>query len=277
MDSSIKWRPLWKIWIPIFLFFIPLILEREMVGTTFTPYVYGLIVLIYGIVYYFRIRMWEVLVLMPFMAITIWWYFLAERPYMTYESFLIIGIDPGQGVMHWITSYITTASWFAALIMNFIIFFTLGPKILKALELEKNAIRLFKLSARQVYDEKNGYTSRPFNAGKHPFKKEDLIGFSAFVEDKKICLCLFPGNGARFIFSMGKTPLVKSRQEGLSHVFFNSNGDLSVFISAEDYKQYRKQYTFDQLCENMGTTFLRFAEYYKTNNERKIMTELRSA
>jgi len=277
MDSSLKWRPLWKVWIPISLFLIPLILEGEMAGTTFTPYVYGLIVFIYGVVYYFRIRMWEVLVLMSFMAITIWWYFLAERAQMTYDSFLLIGIDPGPEVKHWIEAYITTASWFAALFINFVIFYTLGPKLMKALELEKNAIRLFKLSARQMYEEKNGYTARPFNAGKHPFKKEDLFGFSSFVEDKKICLALFPGNGVKFVFSMGTSPLIKSRQEELSHVFFNSNGELSVFISARDYRQYRKKYTFDQLCDIMGKTFLRFAKYYNTNNERKIITELRSA
>ena len=267
MDSSIKWRPLWKVWIPITLFLVPLILERQMAGTTFTPYVYGLIVLIYGIVYYFRIRMWEALVVMPFMAITIWWYFLAERPYITYESFLLIGIEPGPEVMQWITTYLTTASWFAALFINFVFFYTLGPKLMKALELEKNAIRLFKLSARQVFDEKNGYTERPFNAGKHPFQRDELLGFSAFLEDKKICLTLFPGNGVKFVFSMGTSPLVKNSQDELSHVFFNSNGDLSVFISARDYRQYRKQYTFDQLCDIMGKIFLRFANYYNTNNE----------
>jgi len=157
-----------------------------------------------------------------------------------------------------------------------VIFYTMGPKVMKALELEKNAIRLFKISARQVFEEKNGYTDRPFNAGKHTFQQNEMIGFAAFLEEKKICLAIFPGNGVKFVFSMGTSPLVKSKQEGLSHVFFSSGGDLSVFISAHDYRQYRKQYTFDQLCEMMAKTFIRFAEYYNTSNERTIITELRS-
>lgn len=276
-DSSIKWRPIWKVWIPILLFLIPLIMEGQLIGTLFTPYVYGLIVFVYGIVYYFRTGLWQAIVLMTFMCFAICWYFLAERPGRTMESFELIGLDAGPAFWWWINNYITTSLWFAVLIINFVIFYTLGPKLIKALELEKNAIRLFRLSARQVFDERNGYTERPYNAGKHSYGKDKLYGFTSYLEDKKICIALFPGNGIKYIFSMGTSPLVKSKQDKLSHVFFDSNGDLTVFISQEDYRQYRKQYTFDQLCEMMGKTFLRFAEYYNSNNEKRIITELKSA
>ncbi|MEN8224273.1 MAG: hypothetical protein ABFS05_02835, partial [Bacteroidota bacterium] len=275
-DSSIKWRPIWKVWIPIALFLIPLILEGQLIGTIFTPYIYGLLVLIYGLVYYFRTKLWQAFVLMTVMCIAICWYFLAERPGQTIETFELIGFSPDPGLLPWIKSYITIQLWLAILITNFVIFYTLGPVLTKALALEKNAIRLFRLSARQVHDERNGYTERPFNAGKHNYKRDELYSFTSYLETKKVCIALFPGNGIKYLFSMGTSPLLKSKQDKLSHVFFGDNGDMSIFISKEDYRQYRKQYTFDQLCEMMGKTFLRFAEYHKLNNEQRIITELKS-
>jgi hypothetical protein len=75
---------------------------------------------------------------------------------------------------------------------------------------------------------------------------------------------------------MGISPLCKKYRDRISYVMFKDDGELTVFISEKDYKQYRKQYTFDQLCEMMGKTFLRFAEYYKINKEQRIIIELKS-
>ena len=277
MDSTIKWRPIWKVWIPIVLFLVPLILEGQMIGTSFVPYVYSLILIIYGIVYFFRIRMWEALLITITMAIAICWYFLAERPVMARESFLLIGLDFGDAFWVWTSQYITTHIWFAVLALNFTIFFTAGPRLTKAIDLERNAIKLFRLTARPVFEEGNGYTERPFDAGKHQYDIKKLTGFTSFLEDKKICLAQYPGNGIKYIFSMGASPLVRSQRDKLSHVFFANDGNISVFISKSDYKQYRKQYTFDQLCNMMGQTFFRFMEYYNDNNERRIITEIKTA
>ena len=275
-DSSIKWRLIWKIWIPLILFFIPLILETLLFGTYFTPYIYGLLVLIYGIVYYLRTKLWQAIVLMSFMSITIWTYFLAARPYETFETFQLIGIDPGANMLPWLKTYLSVQIWFFIMVINGVIFYTLGPRLLRALALEKNAIKLFRLSARDVFDEGNGFTERPYNAGKHPYTRNELFGFTSFLETKNICVAEFYKKGIRFMFSMGTSPLCKKHRDRITYIMFEDNGDLSVFISAGDYKQYRKQYTFDQLCEMMGKTFLRFAEYYNSNNEQRIITELKS-
>jgi len=277
VDSNIKWRPLWKVWIPFVLFLVPLILEGQMIGTSFVPYAYSLIIVIYGIVYYYRIGLWHGIAVSGMTAIAISWYFLAERPGRAFDSFALLGLDASPEFMQWVINYITTPAWFMVLILNCVLYYTLGPKLLKAINLEKNAIRLFKLSARPIMDEGNGFTGRPFNMGKHSLEKNELYGLSAYLESKNICVASFPGNGVKFIFSMGISPYLKSRREELSHVFFGSNGDLSVFISKHDYNQYRKQYTFDQLCEMLGKTFIRFGDYHMSNNEKRILLELRSA
>ena len=275
-QSTIKWRPLWKIWIPIILFLIPLILEDQLFGTIFTPYIYGLILIAYGIVYYSRTKLWQAAVLAITTAVTIWFYFLAERPERTVETFQLIDIYFGQETLAWMKDYITMPVWFIILALNAVTTFILVPTFSKALFLEGSAIRLFKLTARQVFSEGNGFTDRPYTAGSHSYNRDELIGFALFLEGKKICLAGYPDKGIKLIFSMGISPLCKKYRNRISYVMFKDNGELTVFISEKDYKQYRKQYTFDQLCEMMGKTFLRFAEYYKINKEQRIINELKT-
>lgn len=276
-STPIKWRPTWKLWIPLILFLVPLILEGQIFRTTFTPYVYSVLLIIYGFIYYFRTKLWQAILFTIVMAITISVYFLAARPERTLYSFELIGIVPGPECLPWILSHITMLLWFGILIINAIVFFTVGPLLTKALDLETSAIRLFKLSARSVVNEQNGFTDRPFTAGHHSYNENELMGFASFLEGKNICLAQFPENGVKLMFSMGISPLCIKYRDKVSYVMFDKNGILSVFISKNDYRQYRKQYSFDQLCEKMGNTFLRFAEYYKNHNEKRILTELKGA
>lgn len=276
-DSSIKWRPTWKAWLPFVLFLIPLILEDQLLGTIYSPYVYGLIVLVVGIIYYFRFKLWQSLVVMGMMSIAIWTYYLSARPEQIEYMISLLGLDAGPYFTPWLKTYLTTPIFLVILIINFVIFYTLGPLLMKALNMEKTAIRLFKLAAKGVSGELNGFTGRPYQAGEHSFHRNQLLGLAAFLEQKKICIAEIQGNGIRFIFSMGTSPMNKSRRDELSYVAFLEDGKINVFISKHDYKQYRKEYTFDHLCELMGTTFQRFADYYNNNNcETRIITELKS-
>lgn len=276
-NNEIRWRLLWNMWLPLLLFLAPLILEDQLFGTLFTPYAYGVLVVIVGIVYYLRIGLWQAMVVMDGTAVAIWTYFLAARPERTYESFKLAGIDMGPHFVPWLQANWTLLAWLGVLVINAVIFYTLGFKFIKALELEKSAIRLFRLAARELSDIGNGFTDRPFQAGKHPFSRNEVIGLASLMEQKKICVTEMTGGSIKFIFSMGTSPLNKRKRHTLSYVSFSDEGTLSVFISKRDYKQYQRQYTFDQLCEMMGKLFIRFAEYYKNRNEKMIMTELRSA
>jgi len=267
---------MWKMWIPIMLFLIPLIIEDQLLGTIFTPYVYGIIVFVAGIIYYFRFRLWQSFVLMTMTSVAIWTYFLGARPEQTEAMMQMLGVYPGPDFVYLMKTYFGLPLWLVILVINFVIFYTLGPTFTRALNLEKAAIRLFKLAAREVSDEQNGFTGRPFQAGEHPYEKNQLYGLASFLEAKKICVAEFHLSGIRFIFSMGISPLNKNLRDTLSYVSFGENGQLTVFISEQDYRQYKKEYTFDQLCELMGKTILRFAEYHNGNAETRIITELKA-
>lgn len=276
MKSIIKWRPIWKFWIPILLFLVPLILEGEMAGTLFTPYLYGILVLIFGLIYYFRTRLWQVPVVALTLTLALWIYFLTERPGRTVETLKLAGIPAGDTFQQMLEQYFTLPVWFVFLVISFISFVTFGKIFAHALDLESAAIRLFKISAVKLVDENNGYTERPFTGGKHSFNEEQLFGFAMFLEGKKIVLAEYADNGVKLIFSMGISPLSNRSGGKVSYVMLNNDGSYSVFIAQHDYRQYRKQYTFDQLCKMMGDTFLRFAKYHAGNNENRIITELKS-
>jgi len=275
-NNEIRWRLLWNMWLPLLLFLAPLILEHQLVGTIFTPYIYGILVVVVGIVYYFRMGLWQPMAVMDGTAIAIWTYFLASRPGRTYESFKMAGLDLGPEFVPWLEANWSLLAWMGILVINGVVFYTLGFTFVKALELEKSAIRLFRLAARELSDIGNGFTDRPYQAGEHTFSRNELIGLASFMERKKICVTDMSGGNIKFIFSMGISPLNKRQQDKLSYVAFADNGSMSVFISKHDYKQYRNQYTFNQLCEMMGKTFIRFAELYKNRSESMIITELRS-
>jgi len=276
-DTSIKWRITWKMWFPIVLFMIPLILEKQIAGTYLSPFLYGVLVLVLGIIYYFRFRLWQSLLVMGMTTIAIWGYFLAARPVTSIESLQLIGLDLGPQFVLWLQAYFPIQIWLVILITNGVIYYTAGPALFKALNLEESAIRLFKLAAREVSGEQNGFTGRPFLVGQHPYSRNKVIGFASFLEKNKICQAEFSGKGIKLIFSMGISPLSNKYKDKLSYVYFGEDGRLSVFISERDYRQYKREYTFDQLCDLMGKTFLRFASYYDENLDRRIITELKSA
>lgn len=276
MNSTIKWRPTWKLWIPILLFLIPLILEGEIAGTIYTPYLYSVLLIAYGIIYFLRTKLWQAVTLSLATALATSIYFLMARPAETAESFQMAGIPVGEGFQNMLEQYVTMPVWFVFVVLTFLSFVLNGPVFTRALDLESAAIKLFKLCAKQHITEDNGYTERPFTAGKHNYNSNELFSFATYLESKKICVADFPDKGVKLKFSMGVSPLYSRAKDKVSYVFFNEEGKILVFISQSDYRQYRKQYTFDQLCERMGSIFERFADYHNNHLESRIITELKS-
>ena len=75
-------------------------------------------------------------------------------------------------------------------------------------------------------------------------------------------------------FSLTASPLTKPPLNKVSYVSFDADGNIAVQISKADYKQYKEQLTFDQLCAALADLFKRFLEYYRDGKENRILTEL---
>jgi hypothetical protein len=161
------------------------------------------------------------------------------------------------------------------LVVLFVVFF--WPTFSGAEKYEVNGKRLLKLAAELIYDTSDGFTNRPYSAGSVKYTSEELVGFARFLNGKFITRAYHQGGMVYLGFSIGKSPVVVDDPAEISNVMFDREGNVTVSISAFDYRQYRSQYNFEQLCATMGDVFKRFLEYYKDGNETRIITELKTA
>lgn len=136
--------------------------------------------------------------------------------------------------------------------------------------------RILHLSAIQVKNTMDGFTSRPFPAGRHPYTRDDVSRFSRFLkkhwiaipfEDTKSVLLTIKEQN-RFWFS-------RPGEKENTYIVFSDDGSVFVNIARRDYQKYKSEYSFDELCDSMGVLFKRFLRYHNEGNQEKILEELR--
>ncbi len=221
----------------------------------FSFFIAGLFFMVMGFIQLNRYRIWIFPVLGFFIGL---------------GCFLAIYIVPGPPTIYGIFYFIN--------ILIIVLLIVVNWSLLSTQErYEANARRLFKLAAELISETSNGYTPRPYAAGKVQLDIEDLEGFVRFINGKFIARAIHQKNLNFLIFSMNKSVLKVSEPGEVSYFEITDDGEISVRISEKDYHQYRATFNFNQLNENMATVFLRFLNYYKNGNEARILTELKTA
>lgn len=254
-SSTIKWRLVWaNIWIIGILYLITYIFEDQLFGTHFTAWAFGLFLTLYGVYYYVKTRVYQ--------------YFL-------------VGIILGTGYWHYeaaehMDTIFSMLTMYVHLITFIVVIFLATPQINKALRLELNARKLFRLAAEPVDAMADGYTSRPFSAGKMDYSLQHIIGLGRFLASKDIVRYQTEKDSVTFSFSMNISPLVDTDFTRTSIITFDSKGNISVRVSKQDYNQYRQKLSFDQLCASIAAIFGGFVNAYQNNNENRIIHELKS-
>lgn len=142
---------------------------------------------------------------------------------------------------------------------------------------ETNSRRLFRLAAERIYQADNGYTERPFSGGKVECTKDQLLGFTRFLQGNYIVRAFYYEAYVCLSFSMNKSLVVINEGREVSHVMMGYDGGITVKISDKDYMDYRERLSFDKLCASLAAIFSRFLDYYKEGLEQRIVTELKSA
>jgi len=142
---------------------------------------------------------------------------------------------------------------------------------------ELNARRLFKLAGERIFETADGFTDRPFSAGELSVSRKSMAGFSRFLEGKYVTRIFYEENTIFFGFSLNRSLLAVVNPREVSHIAITDTGAMTVFITESDYRQYRRTYNFNQLCQSLGEVFKRFLEYYEQGLENRIITELKSA
>ena len=270
-NTSIKYQINWNLWIPGILFVFFLIIEKKSFGTFYTSWLYGLILILVGIMYSIRFKLYQPLLAFCLGGLTLWHYWLAEYFETNIYMLHLLGIDISLSQDN---NPFSMLGW----IINFAVFFLLMPFTMpvmeKALKLETSAKRIFKTAARTVYSATNGFTSRPYSAGQAEYTKEQIIGFTYYLSGQKIAFPVYKEKGIYLTFSMRRSPLSIHEPSEISYVYFDYKGKIIVHISETDYRRYKAELTFDQLCESMSDVFKRFLNHYINNQENRINLEL---
>ena len=134
--------------------------------------------------------------------------------------------------------------------------------------------KILELAARPVDDSQNGFTARPYPAGKIACSKGELNGFSELLKKLVIAVPIVEENGIALSLP---DDWFKRLYNTFGHytddtrVTIQYNGDVSVHISKYDYKKYKDELTFDQLCDSMGALFIQYFELFKNGEGDQLM------
>lgn len=135
---------------------------------------------------------------------------------------------------------------------------------------------ILELAAMPVNETKNGFTGRPLSPGKIDATAFEIESFAHFLSNNMIAMP-YRENG-KIIFSLTSSYW---KQNGLkrgyadeSWVSFSENGNVSVYISKNDYLLYKDTFSFDQLCVNLGQLFIEFFDTFKKGEGIRIIDKL---
>jgi len=136
---------------------------------------------------------------------------------------------------------------------------------------------VLELAARPVSGAANGFTPRPYPAGEASYTKEELKAFAKFIlkhgialphsDTDRTVLVINPSLFRPFLFK-------KKDPQRDTYVTFDADGRISVNITEKDYKKYREELTFDQLCLSLGNLFKDFLTLHQQGQAKKIIEQM---
>ena len=158
-----------------------------------------------------------------------------------------------------------------------LIFFLLLIAALFTRKLKWRYREVLEMAARSVTQAADGFTDRPYPAGKQDYNEEEIRGFAQFllkyaiafpvIESDRIVL-LIPEN--MFLYIMG---LKRDYTDG-TYISFDFEGNVSVRIAQKDYRKYTDELTFDQLCGSFANLFIEFLDLYKRADTLQIISRM---
>jgi hypothetical protein len=138
---------------------------------------------------------------------------------------------------------------------------------------------ILQLAAKPVTGTTDGFTSRPFPTGPAEFTREDAIELASylkknvtafpFIEPDRVVLVIPEYMWVYMLF------FKRSYEKG-TYVAFTDSGQATVRIAKNDYRKYREELTFDQLCVSLGDLFKQFMQWSREGTPEKIFAKLNS-
>jgi len=138
--------------------------------------------------------------------------------------------------------------------------------------------RILELASKSVSDTQNGFTTRPLYSGKCEYSKGEINGFVKFLELNTIAIPFQDSNGIILSFPedwLSRKYDIHGSYLDDTRISFDNDGNVSAVISKNDYRKYKDELTFDQLCESFGRLFIEFLELYKKGEAGQITDSIR--
>ena len=157
------------------------------------------------------------------------------------------------------------------------IFFALFMCVLFKRKIKWRYREVLELAARSVRSAEDGFTARPFLAGKIEAKPDELKSFAEFllkqaiaypIADGEKLVLVIPEN--LFVYLTG----LKKDYRAATYVEIDVNGKMAVKISEKDYRRYQQEFTFDQLCAALGNLFADFFEMHRNGKSAEIILRM---
>ena len=194
---------------------------------------------------------------------------------------LFIGLLFGSGSWHSLLAIknvqpFSPATYLVHVVAVIFFFIFTWPILRTHSQLNKNAKRIFKRAAENVHEAAEGFTSRPFSAGRINFTEQEVLGFARHMSGSRFAHFINQKEKLVLAFSMGVSPLANPELQKVSYIAFHLDGNVTVHVSEYDYSRYRDQLTFDQLCASLAELFKQFLAYYQEGKESRIKIELES-
>jgi len=138
--------------------------------------------------------------------------------------------------------------------------------------------KILELAAQPVEDVKNGFTHRPHPSGKTDFSKGELYGFAEFLRRYYIALPFEESQGIALTLPedwLGRRTNAQGHYTDDTRIIFQFDGNVSAVITEKDYKKYREEWSFDQLCTSMGNLFIEFLDLFKNGEGGRILDRIK--
>jgi hypothetical protein len=208
--------------------------------------------------------------------------FIRTKNLLVLASFILLLI-PSWGVpifryfLH-LKSYVVDIIQIFGLFLCFLPFFLLASKYPGGGGLFFRYFRnLLEMAAMPVKDTTNGYTNRPYPAGKFSASKDEIAGFAKYLNKNLIATSFIEEDKVMLVFSNGffqYIPFIKVNTQKETYISLYYSGDIDVHIAKKDYRKYRDELTFNQLCTSFGNVILILLSYYKKRECEKIINIL---
>ncbi|MBT7094611.1 MAG: hypothetical protein HN936_15290 [Bacteroidetes bacterium] len=139
--------------------------------------------------------------------------------------------------------------------------------------------KILELAARPIDDTQNGFTDRPYPAGKITCSKGELHGFAHLMRKLLITVPVMEENGISFSLPDDWFKRLYNTFGHYTHesrISIQYSGEVSVHITSTDYKKYKNALTFDRLCDSMGALFIGYFEQFREGEGDLIKDQLKT-